>query len=55
MNKKEQLKRTSKAFIYFTKSFGFLFLWLYRSFFIGISFCEWDYTKGLSGIHFNFG
>ncbi|MGI6622086.1 MAG: carbohydrate ABC transporter permease [Acetivibrionales bacterium] len=57
MNKKEQLKTDIKGLLFILPSLsGFLFFVVVPVLFsLGISFCEWDYTKGLSGIHFNFG
>ena len=57
MNKKEQLKTDIKGLLFILPSLsGFLFFVVVPVLVsLGISFCEWDYTKGLSGIHFNFG
>lgn len=57
MNRKEQLKTDIKGFLFILPSLsGFLFFVVVPVLFsLGISFCEWDYTKGLSGINFNFG
>lgn len=57
MNKKEQLKTDIKGLLFILPSLsGFLFFVVVPVLFsLGISFCEWDYTKGLSEIHFNFG
>lgn len=57
MNQKKQIKTDLKGFLFVLPSLsGFLlFVVVPVVFSLVISFCQWDYTQGLSGIEFNWG